>query len=198
MLRESVSHALSQANFEVVAEDGDVPEFLNHLEDRFPSIGLVDVSDVPGGVKILQLARQRSPSTRLVALVLDLEPGIVQSAIDAGVAGVFSVASGHLGTLIEALHGVASGERLFPASAFDETTPPRPASPMRPHVSSRERQVLSCISAGYDNLKIAAHLGICERTVKAHVSALYRKLGAENRTQLALAGLSQGLVPPSA
>jgi sterol desaturase/sphingolipid hydroxylase (fatty acid hydroxylase superfamily) len=49
---------------------------------------------------------------------------------------------------------------------------------------------------GADNLKIAAHLQIAERTVKSHVTQLYRKLGAENRTQLALRACHLGVRPP--
>lgn len=60
-------------------------------------------------------------------------------------------------------------------------------------VSAREREVLGHLSAGSDNLKIAAHLGISERTVKAHISALFKKLEVENRTQLAILALDLGL-----
>ena len=55
-------------------------------------------------------------------------------------------------------------------------------------LTSRESEVLEHIRAGADNLQIAALLGITERTVKAHVNALYRKLGVENRVEVALHG----------
>jgi DNA-binding CsgD family transcriptional regulator len=59
-------------------------------------------------------------------------------------------------------------------------------------LSRREREVLQLVGSGADNLKIAAMLGISERTVKCHVSNLYRKLGQENRIQLALLSLHFG------
>lgn len=59
-------------------------------------------------------------------------------------------------------------------------------------VSRREREVLSLLARGHDNLKIGAELNISERTVKAHVASLLRKLGAENRTELALLGRDAG------
>ena len=62
-------------------------------------------------------------------------------------------------------------------------------------LSARERQVLTYLSAGADNLKISICLKISERTVKAHVSSLYRKLGQENRTQLALLARQLGVRP---
>lgn len=63
----------------------------------------------------------------------------------------------------------------------------------KPALTPREWAVLRHVSAGMDNLKVAAHLGISERTVKCYMTALYRKLGVENRTELALRGRALGL-----
>ena len=49
------------------------------------------------------------------------------------------------------------------------------------------RQVLRHVGDGHDNLKIGALLGITERTVKAHITSIYRKVGAQSRVELALA-----------
>jgi DNA-binding NarL/FixJ family response regulator len=54
-------------------------------------------------------------------------------------------------------------------------------------LTPRELQVLDQIAFGGDNLKIAALLGVTERTVKAHLTSIYAKLGAQNRVELALA-----------
>jgi two-component system nitrate/nitrite response regulator NarL len=56
--------------------------------------------------------------------------------------------------------------------------------------------VLGHLSTGSDNLKIAAHLGISERAVKAHVSALLSVFSAENRTELAVLACRAGVRPP--
>jgi DNA-binding NarL/FixJ family response regulator len=69
------------------------------------------------------------------------------------------------------------------------------ASTLLEVLSAREFQVLQYIAVGADNLKISAHLEISERTVKAHVHAIYQKLGFENRTQLALFALKRGIPP---
>jgi DNA-binding NarL/FixJ family response regulator len=57
--------------------------------------------------------------------------------------------------------------------------------------------VLAWVAAGADNGDIATSLQITERTVKAHVSSLYRKLRQDNRTQLALLARQLGIRPPS-
>jgi two-component system nitrate/nitrite response regulator NarL len=63
-------------------------------------------------------------------------------------------------------------------------------------VTDREREVLDVLACGSDNLKIAAILGISERTVKAHITHLFEKLGVENRTELALLACDAGMHCP--
>ena len=66
-------------------------------------------------------------------------------------------------------------------------------------LTPRQKEVLRYVAQGLDNLQIAAHLSVCERTVKTHITSLYRKLAQENRVQLALVGASamqNGLTDP--
>ena len=98
------------------------------------------------------------------------------------------------------MHAAAGGVRLFPSSLAQTSLRPEPQpasgpAPLLARLSLRERQVLSLIGAGADNLKIAAQLDISERTVKAHVTGLYRKTQVENRTQLAILAREVGLRP---
>ncbi|MET0401596.1 MAG: helix-turn-helix transcriptional regulator, partial [Cystobacter sp.] len=59
------------------------------------------------------------------------------------------------------------------------------SSPLN-RLTHRELEVLKMVAKGSDNLQIAARLGITERTVKAHVSNLYRKLDVQNRVEMAM------------
>jgi DNA-binding NarL/FixJ family response regulator len=62
-------------------------------------------------------------------------------------------------------------------------------------LSTRERGVLRLVAAGLSNRQIAAALAISERTVKFHVTALFNKLGAENRAQAVALAAERGLLP---
>ncbi len=62
--------------------------------------------------------------------------------------------------------------------------------------TSRERQVLKMLVEGRSNKEIAAPLGIRERTVKAHVAKLLRKVGVQNRIMLSIHAISHSLIPP--
>ncbi|MBM4377858.1 MAG: hypothetical protein FJ086_00910 [Deltaproteobacteria bacterium] len=94
--------------------------------------------------------------------------------------------------LASVLRGLAAAA---PASTAPGVLPQQP--PVLARLSPREREVLSHVAPGADNLTISACLDITERTVRAHVSALYLKVGGENRAQLALRGRELGLWRPS-
>ncbi|MEN9796550.1 MAG: hypothetical protein RL653_246 [Pseudomonadota bacterium] len=93
------------------------------------------------------------------------------------------------GWLVEVLEAVRDGWRVFPVEGGELHTGPLAS------LSVREHEVLRYVAGGADNLKIAACLGITERTIRAHVSSLYLKLGGENRAQLALRGRELGVRP---
>ena len=108
--------------------------------------------------------------------------------IAAGAAAYIDARTSTCDDLLRALEMLARGERAVSAELLTSViSPSRPPEHerLRP-LSTRERQVLAWVSAGADNGVIAKSLQITERTVKAHVSSLYRKLHQDNRTQLAL------------
>jgi NarL family two-component system response regulator LiaR len=61
-------------------------------------------------------------------------------------------------------------------------------------LTQRELDVLRCIAMGMSNKQVALHLSIGTTTVRSHVSSLMRKLGLENRTQLAIYAREQHLI----
>jgi DNA-binding NarL/FixJ family response regulator len=119
--------------------------------------------------------------------------------MEEGAAGYLHKLSANGDGVLAAVRAVATGSRFFPAAvAGDHLLEPAPARSGGPlsRLTAREREVLTFVAGGADNLKIASFLQITERTVKAHVSSLYRKLGSENRTQLALLARQLGIRPP--
>lgn len=67
----------------------------------------------------------------------------------------------------------------------------------RPLLSPRQHEVLACLRDGWSNPEIADHLGITERTVKAHCQELFDRLGADNRTSAVVAALQGNLLEPA-
>lgn len=138
--------------------------------------------------RVAHLSR-RLGSVGLVVSSAGLDPQSLERWRRAGARGyVHRVISG-LPALVAAVRAVASGRTAFPEALPD---PPR----ARGRPTARELEVLGYVALGIENATIGNLLGIRERTVKAHVSSLYKKLGQENRTQLALAARSFRLPSP--
>jgi two-component system nitrate/nitrite response regulator NarL len=61
------------------------------------------------------------------------------------------------------------------------------------NLSSREENILRCLTSGLSNKVIARRLSLSEATVKGHIKVIMRKINAQNRTQAAIWGLANGL-----
>lgn len=192
---ESLEALLRARGVEVVGRATTLEALRPAIERHAPHVAFVDVVlQGPGGTAspdegiaaIADLART-APALRSVALSGFLTPRLLVRCARAGAWGYLSKLHATGDALLDAIGRVRAGDRLFPDDLpLDECG--------RARVSPREREVLALVGEGADNLTIAARLGITERTVKAHVTSLYRKLGAESRLQLALLARDTGLV----
>lgn len=93
--------------------------------------------------------------------------------------------------LIDTIRRITLGERV--ASEEDEIIPSRPPDDLRP-LSLRELEVLKCITQGMSNQDIADRLYISEKTVKNHLTRIFRKMNVNDRTQAALAAIKQNWI----
>jgi DNA-binding NarL/FixJ family response regulator len=142
------------------------------------------------GIAGLRVFGERLPLVARMLISGDEDPLLAERARAAG-------ASGFLGkslTIDEVLHGlqvVAAGGLHFDtarvaALSIDARPPTWP--------TARQMEVLALIAVGQQNKRIAHELGIAERTVKLHVTALFAALGARNRTHLLFVAREKGLL----
>ena len=194
---DALARVLTDSGYTVVGRHTRTDSFLSGLSQEQPQIACVDVSLDDDGVGALAEARQFHPNLHVLAL--GDGPGALDRCIAAGAAAYLDARTSVCNDVLHTLELLARGERAVSAqmlsTVFQVTRAPEHEQ-LRP-LSARERQVLSWVSAGADNGDIAASLQITERTVKAHVSSLYRKLRQDNRTQLALLARQLGIRPPS-
>jgi DNA-binding NarL/FixJ family response regulator len=203
VFRESLAALLESSGVEVVARCGDMESFMAAIQQRPPDVALVDLwlerpqrAPASDGFRALQLLHDFYPGVRSIVLSGNWEPETMQRCFQAGASGYLCKLDVGVTEVVEAVGRVARGERLLPP---EEALRPEAASAEHGALSrltTREREVLGYIAAGADNLKIAACLGITERTVKAHITSLYRKLGPENRTQMAMLACQLGVERP--
>lgn len=209
LFRQGVVETLSlEADIEVVGEAANGDDGMAILRTLNPSVAILDVN-LPGlnGQQITRNVETDNLPTRIVLLTGydDTEQAI--HAIRAGARAYCSknVLPEHLMRVVRAVHQgkFVVGEDVFDGrgikiwlqAKMDEIQRPysSPGEPFQP-LSSREMEVLSCVTQGASNKEIASALGISHQTVKNHVTAILRKLGVEDRTQAAVYALRHGWV----
>jgi DNA-binding NarL/FixJ family response regulator len=132
----------------------------------------------------LGLLQELAPSAAVRVLLTGLdEPGLAHQARQLGLAG-YMPKSLPAHEMVVALKKVMAGERWFPPSLPAELPP----------LSQRQLQVLREVGLGKSNRRIAADLGIGERTVKEHLSVIFVRLGASNRAEAVAQAGAMGLL----
>ncbi len=190
-LRESMTHVLEANGCRVVLSASSVEQCIQHLEQARPAILVADLTS--GAWPVLDHVRRWYGDTKIVALTDGADPAARERCEQSGVWACLDKGSMSSQLLVQAVLAAANGRRDVSSLLPSQPPPERPVA--LGLLTSRELEVLRCIAVGADNLKIAALLGITERTVRAHVSSLYKKLGPENRAQLALLARKLGVAP---
>jgi DNA-binding NarL/FixJ family response regulator len=158
---------------------------------------LICDTDIAGesGIGLCRWVRQVSPATRVAVLTGRDEPLLAQSALAAGAHGYLlkdSAPADLMSYLEEAAAGLrVLDQRLGRARRHEHRTDPTDAFGL----SRREREVLGELVAGLPNKGIAERLCISEDTVKSHVKAIFRKLGARDRAHAVALALGTAAVP---
>jgi DNA-binding NarL/FixJ family response regulator len=188
---------------EVVGQAGTVAAAVPLIKELDPDVVLLDVHlpDGSGDAIIHQVAPER-PGVRFLALSVSDAAEDVIAVIRAGARGyVTKTISG--AELADAVRRVAEGDAVFSprlagfvldAFAGAASLPPAEVDPELDQLSPREREVLRHIARGYLYKEIALRLGISQKTVEAHVSAVLRKLQLSNRHELSRWAVERRLV----
>ncbi len=158
-------------------------ELLGAIARRLPSLAVVDLSHAKKDrLWVVGALAQRFPEVRLLVVARGADAALVRRLELMGADEVVVETNGLDARLHEAIARAHRRRRARPGRAAAP-----PAVVQVDGLTPREREILAEVGSGSDNLKTAAVLGISERTVKAHVTSLFRKLGAANRVELALA-----------
>lgn len=193
-------HPLFRAGFHAVLEQSaleagvlsvsSVPEALQALQ-KDSDIGLV-LLDIhlkgDDGFAALKVVGERFPTTACIMISGDEQQSIAARAVQSGASG-FIPKSFTADEMIVAIQKVLAGEVLVPQTA-SLTPSEQPSS-----LTLRQLEVISMLGRGFSNKEIARALDVAERTVKAHVSAVFEALNVRNRTQAVLVAQRRGFLP---
>lgn len=187
----------TQPDFEVAGSASNGNEALALVQSVDPDVLLLDLEmPAPDGVGVLRALRTSGSRVRVIVFtVFDTDERII-AAVEAGAAG-YVLKGAPRAELFAAVRVVASGGSLLaPLATSAVLRRVRGESPPQdgPSLTPREQSVLEQLARGLANKQIAAQLGIAERTVKFHVSSVFTKLGASNRTEAVMRAAQAGLI----
>jgi two-component system, NarL family, response regulator DevR len=183
VVRRGIAEVVERAEgMTVVAEAGTVADGVRRAGLVRPQVMLVDLQLPDGsGIDILRSVRDTLPDTRAIVLTSFDDDGALAAALEAG-AAAYVLKSVHGAEIAQVIRSVASGRTLL-----DERTITRrraghddPSGDLTPS----ERKVVDLIGEGLSNREIADRLGVSEKTVKNHVTAVLAKMGLQRRTQV--------------
>jgi len=154
-----------------------------HMEDSSGFVGLAEL-------------RRAHPNTPVVVISASTAPGVASRALEFGASGFIPKTSG-METLCEALTAVLDGEVWAPEDDSPEADEAAEAAAKLALLTPAQLRVMQGLASGRLNKQIAYDMGISEATVKAHVTAIFRKLDVINRTQAVLVAQALIVEPPA-
>jgi DNA-binding NarL/FixJ family response regulator len=184
-----------QPDIEVAGEAGGGIDAAAQAERLAPDVVLLDMVMPEGdGLEALRRIRTGQGTPRVVVLTSFPADDRVVAAMRAGAAG-YLLKDAQPAELLAAIRSAHSGgSPMHPEAAARLVGELRRPPDAAAELTAREREVLELVARGMPNKAIALRLSLSEKTVKAHVSAILRKLDVTDRTQAALKAVRERLV----
>ena len=189
---EAVEVVLESIDVSVVGRAVEAEDALSLVEQHGPDLLISELQTSHGmtGVKLIQAARQRVPSMRVVVLAASQDTADIDAAFDAG-AVAYVLKTAHPSDVAATIRQTFDHSVFLAASHSNARVTPIHAD-VEAHVTAasedvgltrREREILALVSEGHSNRELAQMMWVTEQTVKFHLSNIYRKLDVSNRTE---------------
>jgi DNA-binding NarL/FixJ family response regulator len=182
---------------ELVGEAANGEEAVVLAAELGPDVVLMDL-EMPrlDGIEATRRIREARPEAAVVVLTSFSDRERILRALDAGAAG-YLLKDAEPDELERAIHAAARGDAPLDPKAARALLSARSGSSPADALSEREREVLLMVAEGLPNKLIARRLSISEKTVKAHLTSVFRTIGVTDRTQAALWAERNGLTKRS-
>lgn len=198
MIREGLKQLLElEGTIRVVGEAGDGKECLSLIEQLHPDVVLLDINmPVMSGLQVLEKLRTYDRKQKVLILTIHDEVEYLMRAIEIGVNGYVLKDSESM-ILKKAIMAIYQGEEFIDASLIPMMKDKMRADAAKGKnevLTKREIEILCLVAEGLFNKEIAYKLSISEKTVKNHVSNIFKKIGVSDRTQAAVYAIKNGIV----
>ena len=194
VLRDGLASVIAaQSDMQLVATAANGAEAVELCRSSAPDVVLMDLEmPVLDGIEATRAIVELAPDTAVLVLTSFSDRNRITGALDAGAVG-YLLKDASADEVVEGIRTAAGGgSPLDPRAAralLDAKSAPDPLA----GVSRREREVLGLLLDGMPNKLIARRLGISEKTVKSHLTSVFRAIGVHDRVQAILWVERQGL-----
>lgn len=199
LMREGIRQLLEfDGSIEVIAEANDGEECIEKLKTVHPQILLLDINmPKKNGIEVLQEIKDKNINVKVLILTVHGEIEYLLKAVDIGVDG-YILKDSESSELKKAINAVINGEsyiqpKLIPA--LNNRLVARDVDKDKIDLlTGRELEVLIQVANGKFNKEIATSLNISERTVKNHISNIFKKIEVSDRTQAAVFAIKNDII----
>jgi two-component system response regulator DegU len=199
MIREGLKSLLElEGDIQVVAEAEDGVDCLEKLKICTPDVLLLDIN-MPrkNGLEVLQTLKSSKSKVKVLVLTVHNEVEYLMKAVDIGVDG-YILKDSESAELKKAIFSIVEGENyiqpsLIPSLNSKMIEKNRDEGKIE-SLTKRELEVLKLLAVGMYNKEVAEKLNISERTVKNHVSNIFKKIEVTDRTQAAVFAIRNNLI----
>ena len=199
MVREGLKQLLElDGDIVVIGEASDGVECLDLLEKNLPQALLLDIN-MPNmnGLEVLEKIKEKNLDTKVIILTVHNEVEYLLKAVEIGIDG-YMLKDSNSDELKKAIYSVIDGEsyiqpNLIPIlnSKMIERDVEKEKLAL---LTKRELEVLKLMAVGSYNKEIGEKLNISERTVKNHISSIFKKIDVSDRTQAAIFAIRNNLI----
>ncbi len=199
LIREGLKQLLEfDGSIKVVGEAANGVECLENLEKYDPEVLLLDIN-MPemNGIEVLKKMKEKQSSVKVLILTVHNELEYLMNAVDIGVEG-YIMKDSESAELKKAIRAVRDGENYIQSSlipALNNQLLNRDVDKDKvASLTNRELEVLVQVANGMFNKEIATNLNISERTVKNHISNIFKKIEVSDRTQAAVFAIKNNII----
>ena len=199
LMREGIKQLLElDGNIKVIAEAGDGVECLEKLKEYNPDILLLDINmPEKNGIEVLKTLKEDKLDVKVLMLTLHNEVEYLVKSVDNGVDG-YIMKDSESAELKKAIFMVLSGKTYIQPSLIPELNFHLANRDVEKDkidfLTKRELEVLIQVANGMSNKEIALNLDISERTVKNHISNIFKKIDVSDRTQAAVFAIKNNII----
>lgn len=199
LIREGLKQLLElEGDFQVIAEACDGIDCMEKLKEQIPDVLLLDIN-MPrmNGLEVLQKIKDEKIDVKILVLTVHNEVEYLLKAVDIGING-YLLKDSESFELKKAILSVVDGEDYIQPSLIPVLNAKMIDRDMDSEkiekLTKRELEVLKLLAVGMYNKGVADELHISERTVKNHVSSIFKKIDVSDRTQAAVFAIRNNLI----